>query len=93
MSNDDPVLGPMIGLRTLLATIWRKRRVWLMTGLVGLARGCVSLRGIPRKYTAVTDLYLTAPTGADAAQAMANNVSLLQTEVVAQKRSQQADST
>ena len=40
---------------------------------------------IPRKYTAVTDLYLTTPAGADPAQAMVNDVSLLQTEVVAQE--------
>ncbi len=85
MSNDDPVLGPTIGLRALMATIRRKRRVWLITGLVGLIVGASLHLVIPRKYTAVTDLYLAAPTGADPAQVMANNVSLLQTEVVAQQ--------
>ena len=50
-SNDDPVLGPMIGLRALLATIGRKRRVWLITGLVGLIVGACLHLVIPRKYT------------------------------------------
>lgn len=84
-SNEDLVLGPMIGLRSLMATIRRKRRVWLITGLVGLIVGASLHLVIPRKYTAVTDLYLPLPAGADPAQVMANNVSLLQTEVVAQQ--------
>jgi len=85
MANDDSFLGPMIGFRALLDTIWRKRRLWLITGLVGLALGASLHLEIPRKYTAVTDLYLTTPAGADQAQAMINDVSLLQTEVVAQE--------
>ena len=84
-TNDDSFLGPMIGLRALLDTIWRKRRLWLITGLVGLVLGASLHLAIPRKYTAVTDLYLTTPAGADQAQAMINDVSLLQTEVVAQE--------
>jgi capsular polysaccharide biosynthesis protein len=85
LSNEGPVPEPMINLRALLATVWRKRRVWLMTGLVGLAvGGCLHL-AIPRKYTAATDLYLTAPAGANAAGAVADDVALLKTEVVAQR--------
>lgn len=84
-TNDDPVLGPMIGLRALVATVRRKRRVWLITGLVGLIVGASLHLVVPRKFTAVTDLYLAIPAGADPAQVMANNVSLLQTEVVAQQ--------
>ena len=75
----------MIGLRALVATIRRKRRVWLITGLVGLIVGASLHLVVPRKYTAVTDLYLAVPAGTDPAQVMANNVSLLQTEVVAQQ--------
>ena len=85
MSNDDLVLGPMIGLRALLTTIWSKRRLWLVTGLVGLVLGACLHLATPSKYTAVTNLYLTAPAGVDATQAMVNDVSLLQTEVVAQE--------
>ena len=84
-STDELVLGPMIGLRSLVATIRRKRRVWLITGLVGLIVGASLHLVVPRKYTAVTDLYLAIPAGADPAQVMANNVSLLQTEVVARQ--------
>jgi capsular polysaccharide biosynthesis protein len=85
VSDDDPVLGPTIGLRALLATIWRKRRVWLITGLVGLAVGGSLHLVVPRKYTATTDLYLTAPAGPDSAQTMVDYVSLLKTDVVAQR--------
>src|ERR1700677_4501865 len=85
MSNDDLNLGPMIGLRALLATLGRKRRVWLTTALVGLVVGACIHLAIPPKYTAVSDLYLTAPSGVDPTEAMANDVSLLQTEVVAEE--------
>lgn len=85
MPNEDLALGPMIGLRSLLSTIRRNRRVWLVTGLVGLIVGASLHLVVPHKYSAVTDLYLAVPAGSDATQAMANNVSLLQTEAVAQK--------
>jgi hypothetical protein len=84
-TNEDPTLGPMIGFRALLATIGRKWRIWLVTGLVGLIVGACLHLAIPKTYTAVTDLYLAVPTGADPAQVMANNLSLLQTEAVAQQ--------
>jgi capsular polysaccharide biosynthesis protein len=83
--NEDAVLGQTIGLRALMATIRRKRRVWLITGLVGLIVGASLHLLVPAKYTAETDLYLTIPAGANAVSVMANNVSLLETEVVAQK--------
>ncbi len=85
MPNEDSVLGPVIGLRSVLATIRRYRRVWLITGLVGLIVGASLHLVIPHKYTATTDLYLAQPAGSDATLAMANNVSLLQTEAVAQQ--------
>ena len=85
MSNDEPVLGQMIGLRSLLSTIWRKRRVWLIAALVGLTLGACLHLIIPSKYTAVSNLYLTTAAGVDPAQGMANDVSLLQTGVVAQE--------
>jgi capsular polysaccharide biosynthesis protein len=85
MSNDDPVLGAMISLRGLLTTIGRKRRIWLMTGLVGLVIGACLHLAIPPKYTAKTNLYLTAPANTDPAQAMLNDIFLLQTGDVAQR--------
>ena len=83
--NEDSALGPMIGLRALMVTILRNRRVWLITGLVGLIIGASLHLVIPHKYTAVTDLYLAQPAGSDPVQAMAEDVSLLQTETVAQQ--------
>lgn len=85
MPNEDSAMGPMIAVRSLLATVRRRRRVWLIAGLVGLIVGASLHLVIPHKYSAVTDLYLAQPPGSDANQAMANNVSLLQTEVVAHK--------
>jgi capsular polysaccharide biosynthesis protein len=85
MPDEDPVLGPMIGLRTLMKAIQGKRRVWLTTGLLGLIVGASLNLVIPPKYTAVTDLYLAQTPGADPVLVMADNVSLLQTEAVAQQ--------
>ena len=85
MSNDEPVLGQMIGLRALLRRYGASGRLWLVTGLVGLVLGACLHLATPSKYTAVTNLYLTAPAGVDPTQAMVNDVSLLQTEVVAQE--------
>ncbi len=84
-TDDDGAMDPTIGVRALLATVRRKRRVWLVTGLVGLIVGASLHFMLPRTYTAQTDLYLTLPTGANALSAMAGNVSLLDTDVVAQK--------
>jgi hypothetical protein len=85
MANDEPVLGQMIGLRSLLSPIWRKRRVWLIAALVGFTLGASLHLIIPSKYTAVSNLYLTTAAGVDPAQGMANDVSLLQTGVVGQE--------
>lgn len=84
-ANEDFALGPMIGLRSLMGTIRRRRRVWLTTAFVGLIVGASLHLVIPHKYTAVTDLYLAQTAGSDPAQAMAANVSLLQTEAVAKQ--------
>ncbi len=83
--NDEDIMEPTIGLRALLATIWRKRRIWLITGLVGLVVGASLHVVIPKTYTAETDLYLTVPAGSNAVDVMAGNVSLLDTQVVAEK--------
>jgi capsular polysaccharide biosynthesis protein len=82
---EDPAPDQMIALRSLIAMIGRNRRIWLMTGLVGLLIGATLHLVIPHKYTAVTDLYLAEPADSDPLQAMAGNVSLLQTEAVARE--------
>ena len=83
MSEEDSGVGPMIGLRSLLTAIRRNRRIWLATGLLGLLVGASLPFVIPHKYSAVTNLYLAQSTGADPAAAMADDVSLLQTNAVA----------
>jgi capsular polysaccharide biosynthesis protein len=84
ITNDEDVVEPVIGLRALASTIWRKRRIWLITGLIGLVVAASLHLVIPRSYTAETDLYLTVPSGSNAVDVMAGNVSLLETQVVAQ---------
>ena len=76
-SHDEDLVEPVIGLRALASTIWQKRRIWLITGLVGLIIGASLHFVIPRSYTAETDLYLTVPSGSNAVDVMAGNVSLL----------------
>jgi capsular polysaccharide biosynthesis protein len=83
--EDGAVVGPTIGLRALMATLGRKRRIWRRAGLVGLIVGASLHFVIPPKFTAETDLYLTVPAGANPMSVTANNVSLLKTPTVAQK--------
>ena len=82
-SDIEPGLGQMIGLRSLWAAIRRNRRVWLATGLLGLLVGASLPLVLPHKSLAETDLYLAQTAGADPAQVMADNVSLLETNAVA----------
>ena len=64
MSDMEPGLGQMIGLRSLWAAIRRNRRVWLVTGLLGLIVGASLPLVLPHKSLAVTDLYLAQTAGA-----------------------------
>jgi capsular polysaccharide biosynthesis protein len=83
--DEDVALGPMIGLRSVMATLRHRRRVWLATGFVGLIVGASLPFVIPHKYSAVTDLYLSQPAGSDPTQAVADDVSLLKTQAVAEE--------
>ena len=85
MGSVDSGMGPMIGLRSLTKTIWQNRRLWLLTALLGMILGASLHLVVPQKYSAVTDLYLALPSGADPVQAMANDVALLQTQAVAEQ--------
>ena len=85
LSYEDPDLGPMISLRALMAAVRRNRRVWLATALLGLIAGASLQLVIPHRYSATADLYLAQQTGADPVRAMADNVALLQTQVVAKE--------
>jgi hypothetical protein len=83
--TEDTAQDQMIALRSLMSAIGRRRRVWLITGLIGLLIGASLHLVIPHKYSATTDLYLAVPSDADPLQAMAGNVSLLQTDAVARQ--------
>lgn len=83
--EEDPTLGRVIQLRALWAAIRRKWRVLVIFGLVGLIVGASLHVVIPRKYSAVSDLYLAIPSGSNPVEVMADNVALLQTNSVAQE--------
>ncbi len=81
--EEDPTLGRVIQLRALGAAIRRRWRVLVITGLVGLIVGASLHVVLPRKYSAVSDLYLAIPSGSNPMEVMADNVALLQTNAVA----------
>ena len=65
-------------------------RPLVAVALVGMLLGAGLHLVVPRKYAATTSLYLTEPAASDPAQAMANDVSLLQTRAVAEQRRRRA---
>jgi capsular polysaccharide biosynthesis protein len=85
MPEGDTVVGPMIGIRALGKVLVRKRRVWLVTALLGMLVGASLHLFVPEKYTAVTELYLVQPGNADPVLGMADDASLLQTQAVAKQ--------
>ncbi len=84
-TEEDPVLGRVVQLRSLWAAIRRRWRVIVIFGLVGLVVGAALQYVLPRKYAATADLYLAIPSGANPPEAMADNVALLQTATVAKQ--------
>ncbi len=81
--DDEP--GTFVSLRVLAASAKTHWRQLAAVALVGMLMGAGLHLVIPRKYAATTSLYLSEPTALDPAQAMANDVSLLQTRAVAQR--------
>jgi capsular polysaccharide biosynthesis protein len=79
----DP--GSFVSLSVLAASAKRQRRPLIAVALVGLLIGAGFHLVVPRKYAATTLLYLTEPAASDPAQAMANDISLLQTRAVAER--------
>jgi len=81
-------LAPMpeapVSLHILRAELWRRRRFWIATAVAGLMIGALFHLAVPRKYSAQSTLYLVQPTGANPAQVMASDMSLLGTRAVAQ---------
>jgi capsular polysaccharide biosynthesis protein len=79
----EDVAGTFVSLRVIRAAARRHWKFMVVVPLVGLLIGAGFHLVIPRKYAANTSLFLTEPSTSDPAQAMANDVSLLQTRPVA----------
>jgi capsular polysaccharide biosynthesis protein len=77
--------GPMIDLGALKEALRRRRKIWIGAALAGFVIGAAFHLAVPAKYAATTNLYMVEPSGGDPTQAIANDVSLLQTRSVAQK--------
>lgn len=78
--------GPrMVSLQTLKAAIIHHRRFLIVMTVLGLLVGAGFHLVVPRKYSAVTNLYLVEPTGSDPTAAIGTDVSLTQTNAVGQK--------
>lgn len=82
-ADAERVFGTMVSLRSVKTGIWRRRRTWLATALLGVLIGASLHFVIPPKYAATTDVYLAYLPGSDPVQAIVNDVSLLQTRAVA----------
>ncbi|HXW78249.1 MAG TPA: Wzz/FepE/Etk N-terminal domain-containing protein [Acidimicrobiales bacterium] len=76
-------MGPLIDLSSLKEAVHRRRRFWMATALLGTIIGAALHLVVPVKYAAVTDLYMVEPSSVNQAQAIANDVSLLETRDVA----------
>lgn len=74
-----------VSLRRLRAELWRRRRLWIATALAGLLIGSLLHLAVPRRYSAQSTLYLVQPAGANPAQVMASDMTLLTTRAVAQQ--------
>ena len=81
--GSEEYYGPMIDLSSLKEAVRRHRVACLAAAMVGLVLGAAFHLFIPPKYAAVTDLYMSEPSGADPAAALANEISLLETRSVA----------
>lgn len=80
----DEYQSPLVNLRTLRAAVWRRWRIWLTIGLVGMVIGGSLHLVLPVKYTAIAEVYLAYPPGGASATSSTNDVSLAQTTPVAQ---------
>ncbi|HTW08223.1 MAG TPA: Wzz/FepE/Etk N-terminal domain-containing protein [Acidimicrobiales bacterium] len=73
--------GRVVDLRTIRASLRRRRRIWLSCAVLGLVIGAAMHLVVAPKYQAVTTLYLTEPgTGT---YKVTDDVNLLETDTVA----------
>jgi Mrp family chromosome partitioning ATPase len=79
----DEYSGPLIDLSLMKEALSRHRKFWIGAALAGLVIGSALHLFVPAKYAATADLYMAQPAGTDPAQAMQNDLSLLETRTVA----------
>jgi capsular polysaccharide biosynthesis protein len=75
----------VVDLSVIKETVHRRRRLWVGAAIAGMVLGAALQFVVPSKYVAVSDLLMSEPANADPVQAIADDVSLLQTRVVAQR--------
>lgn len=78
----EPAPG-LVTLHFLRAALRRTRRLWLGLAAAGLALGAVATVVMPAPSTATVTLLLSHEMGSDTTQAVANDLSLLETRTVA----------
>src|SRR5262245_59833397 len=81
----DAPTARIITFNYLRSTARRRWRFWCATALLGLLVGLALSFALPKKYAAVSRLYLVEQPGTDASAAIGVDVSLLQTATVASK--------
>ncbi|HXW78562.1 MAG TPA: hypothetical protein VEJ84_03635 [Acidimicrobiales bacterium] len=74
--------GAIVSLTVVGDALRRRRKIWVAAGLAGLLLGAAFHLLVPAKYTAVANLYLVEPPNSDQAQAISNDVGLLETPAV-----------
>lgn len=85
-ADDDAVLrnltGGLVSLRFFRAALRRRRRLWLVTAVVGLLIGTGYHLVIPVKYTATATVYLAHTAASDSTVAAQNDLVMLDTGAV-----------
>lgn len=74
-----------LSLRVVKSAVRRRWRLCLAFAVIGAAAGAGLHLVIPPKYAASSDLYMAEPANSTPGQAIADDVSLLQTRAVAQR--------
>ena len=85
LSSDftDDYLAPILSLGAIKDAARRRWRLLATAALLGMVFGASFHFVLPKKYAAVTDLYLVQPANVNPDTGMANDASLLQTSAVA----------
>ena len=79
------LVGRLVSLRFVWGALRRRRKIWLSLATLGLVVGISYHLAVPRSYNAYATLYLAQAPGTDPAAGIANDLALLQTNVVGQR--------